>query len=629
MATSKQVVILLAGLLLLSFIPAACAQEELEVATVFSQDFSSGMAGVVPLSGAWALENGKLESFSGEASISIGALTDPKISVLVTPLTLSTEGPEIVVRDSRNRFFTCDFYNTNRRLRMLEYNPSGHELTTSSASLPTGFETRMSLEVSGSTITCRLGSATATKYTDIMQPITQVKLSGYTSVEQGLWDNLVIEAKVPLTKETMLSRLSELGTRVTPLQNKGYTTDVLQAAMSKVSGDLSRSDLSAARADYKAADTLVNSAVSAANEIDSAAKPISDAESISADVSEAKAKLAEAKDMMNKGSYELATSSAAQAKDLANTAPVIGRVQVKDLLASASLYDKRQINMQGKANSIMPDYSGAGYAFNIDDGTGLVNVSYSGSLAKIKSGSEVKVTGIFDYGFGSAEQVEATVVEPIFFTLQNILIIIVLAVAMILSIVGLFYAFQHRPVAPVVAQRPVAARVAPQTAPARRTQQYAPAPQVIAPESVPKILAMIMIIGIILMIIGAAGPWASITGIYTKQTTYGYEGDGIFVLFFGIISLIVMILTFVRVGKPVVQVILAQVFCALAALIAVFDATNAQRNIERGAADFFGGLLGALLAASVTIEWGPYLVAIGGFTALITGIIYDAYCLKS
>ncbi len=123
---------------------------------------------------------------------------------------------------------------------------------------------------------------------------------------------------------------------------------------------------------------------------------IKNATSIGADTKAAVAKLDDARRALSKGDYNNASSFAGIAFQLSRT---LGFISIKDLISSKetdipkSKYEGYTVETSGLIRDIKS--SGAKYNFVIDDGNGVLAVTYSGGLGDIKEGDSVYVKGIY------------------------------------------------------------------------------------------------------------------------------------------------------------------------------------------------------------------------------------------
>jgi hypothetical protein len=125
---------------------------------------------------------------------------------------------------------------------------------------------------------------------------------------------------------------------------------------------------------------------------------IINATSIGADTKQAVAKLEEAKRALSKGDYQNASLFTSDAYRLAQSSNV-GFVSIKNLISSKEInvpkskYDGHTVETGGLIRDIKS--SGASYKFVIDDGNGVIAITYFGGLGDIKEGDSVYVKGVY------------------------------------------------------------------------------------------------------------------------------------------------------------------------------------------------------------------------------------------
>lgn len=201
------------------------------------------------------------------------------------------------------------------------------------------------------------------------------------------------------TKESTSELISSVSTRIDALKRNNVDTSLIEEALKNAQNAFDLGNHDEAYELAQSAQKMADDAYEAQQHIESAQSEIDDAESIGAEVNDAEAKLKEAKDALNKGNYEYAQYWADEASELAKHAS-IGSVQIKDLKALATKYDERTVVISGTIRDIETVY-GEGYTFALDDGSGMISVSYQGSLGDIKDGDRVTASGIFQASTGT------------------------------------------------------------------------------------------------------------------------------------------------------------------------------------------------------------------------------------
>ena len=200
-------------------------------------------------------------------------------------------------------------------------------------------------------------------------------------------------------KESVIDLINSVSTRRDVLKRNIIDTSLIEEALKNAQNAYDLGNYEEAYELAQSVQKMADDAYAAQQHIESAQSEIDDAKSIGAEVKEAEAKLKEAKDALNKGNYEYARDWADDASELAKHAS-IGSVQIKDLKALATKYDERTVVISGTIRDIETVY-GEGYTFALDDGSGMISVSYQGSLGDIRDGDRVKASGIFQASTGT------------------------------------------------------------------------------------------------------------------------------------------------------------------------------------------------------------------------------------
>jgi cytochrome c-type biogenesis protein CcmE len=130
------------------------------------------------------------------------------------------------------------------------------------------------------------------------------------------------------------------------------------------------------------------------NLVNEAENEIYKADQLDADTTAAEQKLAEARTALKNGDLSSASTLAEEAINLAQQASV-GTVSVDKLLRYAAEYDEHLVKVSGTIRDIR--FEEGLYSFVVDDGTGVVQATYDGTLGEVKSEDEVEVTGVFSY----------------------------------------------------------------------------------------------------------------------------------------------------------------------------------------------------------------------------------------
>jgi len=120
---------------------------------------------------------------------------------------------------------------------------------------------------------------------------------------------------------------------------------------------------------------------------------ISKASMIDADIDEAEQKLSESQSAFDEGDLLSAEALAKEAVNLAKHASV-GCVSVNKLSKYPAEHDQHIVEVLGMIRDIR--YEEDVYKFAVDDGTGVISVTFNGTLGEIKSDDKVKVLGIFN-----------------------------------------------------------------------------------------------------------------------------------------------------------------------------------------------------------------------------------------
>jgi len=114
---------------------------------------------------------------------------------------------------------------------------------------------------------------------------------------------------------------------------------------------------------------------------------------IDADTSKVEETLSEAQTAFADGDLSSAEALAKEAINLAKHAPV-GHVSVNELSKYSAEYHRHIVEVSGTIRDIR--YEEGIYRFAVDDGTGVISVTFNGTLGEIKSDDKVTVVGIFN-----------------------------------------------------------------------------------------------------------------------------------------------------------------------------------------------------------------------------------------
>ncbi len=221
------------------------------------------------------------------------------------------------------------------------------------------------------------------------------------------------------TLQSILSSIDRLSLQIEQLRKENLNVVSLEKAL-----DASKSQLESETPNYDAIAATLSDAQSNADNSWSAHQSIlqtraslKDIAAMGADVGKAQNKLDEAVEALDKGSPSIAIERIREAYSLAENAS-FGKVAITDIRALANKYDRHNLVVSGSVRSIETVY-GRGYKFTVDDGTGLINVIYEGSLKGINDGDEAIVEGAFTK---SQDRITATKVEKAsFLTLPKLL----------------------------------------------------------------------------------------------------------------------------------------------------------------------------------------------------------------
>ena len=194
---------------ILNGLSGGCCKANSQPSQLFFQDFSEDRSGIDPAGfGAISLQSNQLNTTGDSvtpnpeiAEISmVHNVVNPTFSALVTPLGMSSEGPQTMFFDDTDKRFSCDVINNGTLLRLLRatLSPFSEAVETSAAtSLPIGAQEAMSMEAAGATITCTLGTTTISAETDIGTVIQTIKFGGYehpvSAATSGLWDDVTVQ----------------------------------------------------------------------------------------------------------------------------------------------------------------------------------------------------------------------------------------------------------------------------------------------------------------------------------------------------------------------------------------------------------------------------------------------------
>lgn len=130
------------------------------------------------------------------------------------------------------------------------------------------------------------------------------------------------------------------------------------------------------------------------------------------------------------------------------------------------------------------------------------------------------------------------------------------------------------------------------TTPAPERSETPPAPQSAADSTEVRLRAACYAAAA-LMVIGAIGPWASVSVLGTTLSVNGFDRDGHLVVFFAVV--VAGLLIAKRTGKPKVLALLAAAVSSLVLIYHYFDLTN---------------------SAAVTVGWGLWLALLASLAAL-------------
>ena len=247
-------------------------------------------------------------------------------------------------------------------------------------------------------------------------------------------DQYLAEKAGGSTKETVSELIGSVSSSIDDLKNSNVDTTLIEGTLDNAQHEYDNGDYDEAYELAQNAQELVDDAYEAQQAIESAQAEIADAKTLGADVKEAEDKLAEAEDALNKGNYEYAQNWANKTAELAKNADT-GSVQINDLKALATKYDGRTVVVSGTLKDIETAY-GKGYTFALDDGSGMISVTYQGNLGDLEDGDKVKVTGVFQASTGTivAEDVQKLGLGGVSRLGVLIAIVVVLAIAIIVAV---------------------------------------------------------------------------------------------------------------------------------------------------------------------------------------------------
>lgn len=145
-------------------------------------------------------------------------------------------------------------------------------------------------------------------------------------------------------------------------------------------------------------------------DINTARAEISNATALNADTAEAETNLNRAQINFTEGNYFNASIYADRAFQYARISNVsIGYRSIKDLPTQSDFYSKYQNHkVTVETGGFIRDIKsyGTSYSFSVDDGAGVIGVTYSGGLGDIKEGDTVDVKGVYRPGNINAESVK-------------------------------------------------------------------------------------------------------------------------------------------------------------------------------------------------------------------------------
>lgn len=235
--------------------------------------------------------------------------------------------------------------------------------------------------------------------------------------------------------QSILSSINHLSLQIEQLKNENINISSIEKALNESKDALEREDYNLSRSVLSDAVSNADNTWSAHQLIMQTRSLIKQIQEMGADVEKANAKLSEADEALKKGSASIAIERSREASTLAENAN-FGRINITDLRALASKYDRHTVTVSGTIRSIETIY-GRGYKFALDDGSGLISVVYEGSLKGIVDGDDAIVQGVFNR---SQDYIVATKVDkPSFFTINKIILLIIL-----LMISALSYLFLKR-----------------------------------------------------------------------------------------------------------------------------------------------------------------------------------------
>ncbi|MDY6966801.1 MAG: DUF2341 domain-containing protein [Halobacteriota archaeon] len=218
-----------------------------------------------------------------------------------------------------------------------------------------------------------------------------------TSHENITQENITHEC---MSRGEISELINSVTTNIDVLNRKDIDTSLIEVALNNAIDAYDTGRDEDASELVKNAKKMADDTYEALSEhIEPAQLVIDEAKSLGADVKEAEDKLEEADDALSKGNYEYAMDWADNALELAKNATV-SSVKITDLIALSAKYDQYTVMITGTIKDINAVY-GKGYTFALDDGSGMISVSYKGILGDIQDGDRVTVHGVFQVTNGS------------------------------------------------------------------------------------------------------------------------------------------------------------------------------------------------------------------------------------
>lgn len=412
----------------------------------------------------------------------------------------------------------------------------------------------------------------------------------------------LLEVDTSMTKEDIISALSDVSSKVDALSKQGVDVGGIKTSIISAESSADSGDLEAAQAMLQDVQTSIAEAEKVSVAIASAEMEISIAKNLEADTKSADDKLASAKDAFSKESYDIALRRADEAKSLAKSAGVPGVAKISDIVAQSSKYDGRTVTIVGNIQDLK--VATGAYSFSIDDGSAIMSVTYSKALGGIVEGDNVRVEGIYS---AYSKSVAATSVERE----TNIIFLAIIAVVVAAA------AFAAYKFLPKLMRSPGAAPSGDVKAPKAAKEKGAPAEVMRKMPS--SVFLYVTLLGIILVLIGSIGPWAKISSTTLSVVKYGYEADGVITMIMGAVAILVFIIAYLGYMNKVKGQIANAILGIIIAAMALYEISSTGSKLEQ-----LQGLsaLVSLLGVSIKLDWGIYMVLVGGMVMVAGAVIY-------